>query len=100
MAETFKEGRDAGKVIHPDAEQREGGDLQHLRQAPHRIQLDDLALFIAIERGARDAEAGRNFIRLQPGFQAIGTKLLADFVEPHGNGAFALALAARAPPET
>jgi hypothetical protein len=100
LAQAFQEGGDARKIIHPNAQQREGRDLQHLCQPPHGIKLDDLALFVAIERSAGDAEPGRDLIRLQPGFQAIGAKLLADFIKSHGEGAFALAPATRERPET
>jgi hypothetical protein len=53
------------------------------RQAVDGVELDDLALLVAVEGGAGNAESGGYFLRLQTGFHAVSTQLLTNFVKSH-----------------
>ena len=83
LPQPFLEGDGAGEILDTDAEQRKGGDLQQLGQPPDRVQLDDLALFIPVERGAGDAEAGGDLLRPETTFESVRAQLLTDIGEPH-----------------
>jgi hypothetical protein len=62
LADTLHIADRLGVVFNADAEQRERRDFQQFGQAVDRVELDDLAFFIAVECRARDAEPGRDFL--------------------------------------
>jgi hypothetical protein len=83
LAQPFLEGDGAREILDADAEQREGGDLQQLGQSPDRIQLDDLALLVAVKRGAGDAEPGGDLLRPETTLESVSAQLLTDIGKPH-----------------
>ena len=83
LAEALQERHRPREVLDADPEQRQGRDLQKLGQPPHRVELDDLALLVPVQGGARDAEPRRDLLRAQSRFEAIGPQLLSDVGELH-----------------
>ncbi|QYU71213.1 hypothetical protein J4558_19260 [Leptolyngbya sp. 15MV] len=83
LAEPFLEGDGTREILDTDAEQRQRRDLKQLGQPPDGVQLDDLALFVAVERGAGHAEPGGDLLRPQPAFEPVGPQLLPDIGEAH-----------------
>ncbi len=72
-------------VFDADTEQRRHRHRQELRQLLQRLDLRQLALLEAVERGARDPEPARDLVGAEPRSQAKGLQAVADIVEANGH---------------
>src|SRR5438067_6541007 len=77
------------QVLDANAEQCRHGDAEELGELVERLDLRQLALLEAVERGTRDVEALRDFVGAQPRGEAEGLQPVADVVEANRHQAAA-----------
>ncbi len=85
LAHAFEIADRGGDVFHADAQQRRHRHRQELREFFQRLDLRELTLLEAIERGARNAEPIGDLVGAQPGAEAKSFEAVADIVEADGH---------------
>ena len=87
LAHALEIGDRRGDVFDADAEQRRDRDAEQLGELLQRLDLGQLALLEAVERGARNAEPLRDLVGRKPGAEAKRLEPVADIVEADRHGA-------------
>ena len=82
LAHAFEIGDGGGDELDADTEQRRDGDIEQFGQALQRVDLGEFAAFEAIERGARNSDAARNFVGAEARSEAERPQPLSDFIIP------------------
>ena len=85
LAHALEIGDRRGDVFDADAEQRRDRDAEQLGELFQRLDLGELALLEAVERGARNAEAVGDLVGGKPGAEAKRLQPVSDIVEADGH---------------
>ena len=83
LPQPLEEGDGSRIILDADTEQRQGRYFEKFRQPADGVELDDLALLVAVERRARNTEARGDFLGPQAGFHPKRPKLVADLIKAH-----------------
>ncbi len=86
LAHALEIGDGGGDVLDADAEQRRQRDVEQLGEFFERVDLDQLAFLEAVERGARDADAVRDFLGGESGAEPERLQPVADIVKARRHG--------------
>ena len=89
LAQTLEKTQRCRVILDLDAEQRGNRGAQQLRQFLQGFDLDDLALFQTIDRGAGDTQLVRDVFRLQGGADTVGAQPCAQLFVVNGRGRIA-----------